>query len=59
MNGKHGLLRHLGTARSGAYFSVAPFFGAVPAIRLLGEALSLPLLIAGILMGYRTLRIAA
>ncbi|WP_295458484.1 DMT family transporter [uncultured Thiodictyon sp.] len=44
-------LRHLGTARTGAYFSVAPFFGAVVAIPLLGEALSLPLLIAGVLMG--------
>jgi drug/metabolite transporter (DMT)-like permease len=30
-------LRHLGTARTGAYFSVAPFFGAGLAILLLGE----------------------
>jgi drug/metabolite transporter (DMT)-like permease len=30
-------LRHLGTARTGAYFSVAPFFGAVLALVLLGE----------------------
>jgi len=30
-------LRGLGTARTGAYFSVAPFFGAVLAIALLGE----------------------
>lgn len=30
-------LRHLGTARTGAYFSVAPFFGAALAITLLGE----------------------
>jgi drug/metabolite transporter (DMT)-like permease len=30
-------LRHLGTARTGAYFSVAPFFGATLAITLLGE----------------------
>ena len=28
-------LRHLGTARTGAYFSIAPFFGAVLAIVLL------------------------
>lgn len=42
-------LRHLGTARTGAYFSVAPFFGAVLAI-LLGEPMTLPLLIAGSLM---------
>jgi drug/metabolite transporter (DMT)-like permease len=30
-------LRHLGTARTGAYFSVAPFFGAALAIGLLRE----------------------
>jgi drug/metabolite transporter (DMT)-like permease len=30
-------LRHLGTARTGAYFSIAPFFGAALAIALLGE----------------------
>jgi drug/metabolite transporter (DMT)-like permease len=30
-------LRNLGTARTGAYFSVAPFFGAVLAIAMLGE----------------------
>jgi drug/metabolite transporter (DMT)-like permease len=30
-------LRHLGTARTGAYFSVAPFFGAGLALGLLGE----------------------
>ena len=43
-------LRHLGTARTGAYFSVAPFFGAVLAILLLGEPMSLKLLLAGVLM---------
>jgi drug/metabolite transporter (DMT)-like permease len=42
-------LRHLGTARTGAYFSVAPFFGAALALAL-GEAVTLPLVIAGILM---------
>ncbi|MDZ4253280.1 MAG: EamA family transporter [Sulfuritalea sp.] len=42
-------LRHLGTARTGAYFSVAPFFGAALAIAL-GEAVTLPLLLAGALM---------
>ena len=42
-------LRHLGTARTGAYFSVAPFFGAALALAL-GEPLTLPLLIAGTLM---------
>lgn len=44
-------LRHLGTARTGAYFSVAPFFGALLAILWLGEPVSLPLLLAGGLMG--------
>ena len=43
-------LRHLGTARTGAYFSVAPFFGAVLAIALLGEPVTTPLLVAGALM---------
>jgi drug/metabolite transporter (DMT)-like permease len=42
-------LRHLGTARTGAYFSVAPFFGAVLAIAM-GETLTVPLLIAAALM---------
>lgn len=45
-------LRHLGTARTGAYFSVAPFFGAVLAIILLGEPVTLPLLLAGALMAF-------
>ena len=43
-------LRHLGTARTVAYFSVAPFFGALLAIPLLGEAVSMQLLIAGALL---------
>lgn len=42
-------LRHLGTARTGAYFSVAPFFGAVLAV-VIGESISIPLLVAGSLM---------
>lgn len=42
-------LRHLGTARTGAYFSIAPFFGAVLAI-IMGEAVTLPLIVAGLLM---------
>ena len=33
-------LRHLGTARTGAYFSVAPFFGAAIAFAVLPEAAS-------------------
>ena len=43
-------LRHLGTARTGAYFSVAPFFGAVLAVLVLGESVTPALLIAGLLM---------
>jgi drug/metabolite transporter (DMT)-like permease len=44
-------LRHLGTARAGAYFSVAPFFGAVVAILLGQDALTLSLVFAAALMG--------
>ena len=43
-------LRELGTARTGAYFSVAPFFGALLAIALLGEPITGTLLFAGLLM---------
>lgn len=43
-------LRHLGTARTGAYFSVAPFFGAFLAIVLLDDAVTLQLVAAGLLM---------
>lgn len=42
-------MRHLGTARAGAYFAVAPFFGAVLAVAT-GEPVTPPLLIAGVLM---------
>lgn len=42
-------LRHLGTARTGAYFSVAPFIGAVLALAM-GEPLTLALVAAGALM---------
>jgi drug/metabolite transporter (DMT)-like permease len=42
-------LRHLGTARTGTYFSVAPFFGAVLALAM-GEPVTLPLVVAGVLM---------
>jgi len=45
-------LRQLGTARTGAYFSVAPFFGAVLAVGLLQEPITPPLLIAGTLMAW-------
>jgi drug/metabolite transporter (DMT)-like permease len=43
-------LRHLGTARTGAYFSVAPFFGALLALVLLDEPLTRTLLLGGLLM---------
>lgn len=43
-------LRNLGTARTAAYFSVAPFFGALLAVLLLGEPVTFPLAIAGALM---------
>lgn len=42
-------LRHLGTARTGAYFSIAPFLGALIALTM-GEPLTVPLVIAGGLM---------
>jgi drug/metabolite transporter (DMT)-like permease len=45
-------LRQLGAARTGAYFSLAPFFGAALAIPLQGEPVSTALLIAGALMGF-------
>jgi drug/metabolite transporter (DMT)-like permease len=43
-------LRHLGAARTSAYFSMAPFIGAVGAIVLLDEPVTTQLLIAGALM---------
>lgn len=43
-------LRHLGTARTGAYFSVAPFFGAALALAS-GEPVTARLVAAGLLMG--------
>ena len=43
-------LRQLGTARTAAYFSLAPFFGATLAIALHGEPLSTMLIVAGALM---------
>lgn len=43
-------LRHLGAARTGAYFSLAPFVGAILAVFVLGEPLTITLTIAGGLM---------
>jgi drug/metabolite transporter (DMT)-like permease len=45
-------LRHLGSARTGAYFSLAPFLGAVIAIGLLGEPITPQLVVAGLLMAF-------
>lgn len=43
-------LRHLGTARTGAYFSTAPFLGALAALVLLHEPITSQLIAAGLLM---------
>jgi drug/metabolite transporter (DMT)-like permease len=43
-------LRHLGTARTGAYYALAPFIGAGVAILLLGEHISLAFVAGGLLM---------
>jgi drug/metabolite transporter (DMT)-like permease len=45
-------LRHLGTARTGAYFATAPFVGALLAVPLFGEPVTLRLLVAGALMAF-------
>jgi drug/metabolite transporter (DMT)-like permease len=43
-------LRYLGTARTGAYFSLAPFVGAVVAIVIFGEPVTVRFLAAAVLM---------
>ena len=43
-------LRHLGTARTGAYFSTAPFLGSAVAVVMLGEPITAQLVIAGVFM---------
>lgn len=43
-------LRHLGTARTGAYFSTAPFIGAATAVIALQQPLTVQLVAAGTLM---------
>jgi len=45
-------LRYLGAARTGAYFSTAPFAGALLSVALLGDPFSARLGIAGVLMGF-------
>jgi len=44
-------LRHLGSARTSAYFSLAPFAGAAVAIIAFGEPLTLRFIVAAALMG--------
>jgi hypothetical protein len=43
-------LRDLGAARTGAYFAIAPFAGAVAAVMALGEPLTVQLAAGGVLM---------
>lgn len=45
-------LRHLGTARTGAYYSTAPFIGAIFATAVFSAPLTWSILIAGILMAF-------
>ena len=44
-------LRHVGTARTGAYFALAPFVGAIVALPLLHEPIGMIFLAASALMG--------
>ena len=43
-------LRYLGTARTGAYFSTAPFLGSAAAVIALDEPVTVQLVVAGLLM---------
>jgi drug/metabolite transporter (DMT)-like permease len=45
-------LRDLGTARTGAYFSTAPFLGALASVALLHEPMTAPLAASGFLMAF-------
>lgn len=45
-------LREIGAARTGAYFSTAPFIGAIVGLVALNEPLTVSLICAGILMGF-------
>lgn len=45
-------LRHLGTARTGAYYGTAPFIGALTAAIFLGTPLTAIILISGLLMAF-------
>ncbi|MBF0410426.1 MAG: DMT family transporter [Candidatus Riflebacteria bacterium] len=43
-------LRHIGTARTGAYFSIAPFWGTILSIVILNEKISSSLILSGAFM---------
>jgi drug/metabolite transporter (DMT)-like permease len=43
-------LRHLGTARTAAYFSLAPFLGAGASILIMQEPVAAEIVVAGVLM---------
>lgn len=45
-------LRHLGTARAGAYYGTAPFIGALAAAALIGDSLTPTIIFAGLLMAF-------
>lgn len=45
-------LRALGTARTGAYFSIAPFFGAIFAVGIFQETISVELALGAALIGF-------
>ncbi len=44
-------LREIGAARTGAYFSLSPFFGAALAVMLFAGELSVQVIVAGLCMG--------
>jgi drug/metabolite transporter (DMT)-like permease len=44
-------LRHIDTARTGAYFSLTPFVGALISVLILRDSLTMQFLIAAVLMG--------
>lgn len=44
-------LRHIGTARTGAYFSTAPFVGGIASLAMFGEPVTAGMAAAAVLMG--------
>lgn len=45
-------LRHLGTSRTGSYFSTAPFLGTIAAVAIWQDPITLQLVAAGLLMAF-------